>query len=164
MGLIMLGVRLIFAAAAMAVALGGCSSFSMPDWMPFKPAPPPLQTVQFGSEPPGAEVHTEQGQTCRTPCSLAVPPTSQSVSFAMDGFLPQTVQINLTPDVTPVPVEVALQSAAPPKPVKKPRPRKTVVRTKPAPKPAAATQSAPANPQPELSPFPPPPPANTLTR
>ncbi len=155
----MLRVRFIVSVASVAIgaALAGCSgsSLSMPDWLQFKKSPPPLQTLQFESEPPGAAVHTAQGQTCRTPCSLAVPPESQAVTFAMNGFLPQTVQVDAhqpehsffddtPPTLAPNPVAVTLQPAAPPrKPAMKPKPRKTVSSANPQPAPA--------------SPFPPPP-------
>ena len=36
-----------------------------------KPAPI-MDTVRFESEPPGAEAKTSDGQTCRTPCALAL--------------------------------------------------------------------------------------------
>jgi len=159
----MLRVRVIVSAAsiAMGAALAGCSGtslFAMPDWLQFKKSPPPLQTLQFESEPPGADVHTAQGQTCQTPCSLAVPPESQAVTFAMNGYLPQTLQVDVhqptqhplfddaPPTLAPNPVDVALQPTAPPRqPAMKPKPRKTV-------------SSANPQPAPTSSPFPPPPP------
>lgn len=70
-------VALVIAAATvtMASVLAGCSgsSASMPDWLSSK------QTLQFQSQPPGAEVRTAKGQTCQTPCSLQVQP-GKSVS------------------------------------------------------------------------------------
>jgi hypothetical protein len=160
----MFGARVIVtvATAAMAATLAGCSgsSLSMPDWLSLSKSPPPLQTVQFESQPPGADVRTAQGQTCQTPCALAVAPETQAVSFAKNGFLPQTVQIsagpppehsffeNPPPTLSPNPVEVMLQPAAPPPRAKPP--------LKPRPKPHKVSSSAPAA-QP-TSPFPPPPP------
>jgi len=138
----MFRVRLIVSAAAsvaIAAALAGCSgsSLSMPDWMSFSKSPPPLQTMQFESNPPGADVRTAQGQTCQTPCALAVPPETQAVSFAKAGFLPQSVQITAgpppehslfespPPTLTPNPVVVMLQPAAPPhRPPLKPKAHK----------------------------------------
>jgi hypothetical protein len=156
----MFRVRLIVSVAsvAMAAALAGCSgsSLSMPDWMSFSKSPPPLQTVQFESQPPGADVRTAQGQTCQTPCALALPPETQAVAFAKNGYLPQTVQItagpppdhsffeNPPPTMAPNPVEVMLQPAAPP-------PRKLPLK----PKPHKVSSSNPAAQQ--GSPFPPPP-------
>ena len=97
--------------------LAGCSgaSLSMPDWMSFHSSPPPPTALQFESDPPGADVRTAQGQTCLTPCSLTVPPENQSVSFAKNGYLPQTVKVtvrmpehgmfdNPPPDIQPNPV------------------------------------------------------------
>ncbi len=119
-------------------ALAGCSAspFSMPDWLTSKPSPPPLQTLQFISEPPGASVRSAQGQTCETPCSLPVPSESQSVTFAKNGFLSQTIQVSVgeppehslfsrspPPVLIPNPVEVALQPSRPThKRAMKPRP------------------------------------------
>jgi len=171
-------VHLIAAAtvATMSAALAGCSSMSayVPDWMSFH-STPSLQTLQFESSPPGALVRTAQGQTCIAPCALAVQPAPQAVTFALEGFLPQTVQVDLRPGdssgaLMPNPVIVTLQPVPPPvKPELKPRP-KPRPRPKPKPKPMAAPPAAPggaANPpgpppaqqpaQPETSPFPPPP-------
>src|ERR1700691_5844434 len=121
----MLRVRLIAAATFVVsgIALAGCSSASSPSWVPswlqVKPPPPPVQALQFQSEPPGADVRTVDGQTCRTPCTLALPVTAQSVSIALNGYLPQNVPIEVqqttdTPSLSPNPVAVTLQSSAPP--------------------------------------------------
>lgn len=150
--------------ALAAATLAGCSggSLSMPDWMSLKSSPPPPQTLQLESDPPGADVRTAQGQTCQTPCSLNVPPESQAVSFTKVGYLPQTVQVTIRipehsmfesppPDIQPNPVAVVLQPAGPPSRLRKP----------PTPKhprphtPAATPAAAPGN---QGSPFPPPPP------
>jgi hypothetical protein len=157
--------------ATMSAALAGCSSMSayVPDWMSFHSGPT-LQTLQFESSPPGAVVRTAQGQTCIAPCALAVQPSPQAVTFALDGFLPQTVQVDLRPGdssgaLMPNPVVVTLQSVPPPvKPMIKPKPRP---RPKPKPKPMAAPPAGAGAPpgtppeqqpaQPETSPFPPPP-------
>lgn len=85
-------------------------------------------------------MRTAKGQTCQTLCSLAVTPESQSATFEMDGFAPQTVQIAVAeradrsffakeppPALSPNPVEVALQ--AEPKQTKKPAERKAAVHT-----------------------------------
>jgi hypothetical protein len=133
-------VALIFAAAAgvMGLALAGCSdSSSWPGWLD---SAPPLQTLHFQSAPSGAILRTTKGQTCQTPCSLAVSPESQSVTFEKDGFTPQTVQVAVAeqtehsffardppPALRPNPVDVALQ--AEPKPAKKPAERKAAVHT-----------------------------------
>jgi len=170
----MLRVRLAAAAiVGMGVALAGCSSASAPSWVPswmtITPPPPPTLALQFESAPPGAEVRTPQGQTCKTPCSLALPLTSQSVNFALNGYVPQTVPVEVR-DATafaPNPVEVTLQAV--PKPAKPKPPRKTAATTTTAAKPAAppptpksARAPAPAQdsafPPPPTSPFPPPPP------
>lgn len=170
------------AAAVMGVALAGCSS--MPDWMPSPSMPdwfsssssgPQLQTLRFESDPPGADVRTIQGQTCFTPCALAVPSENQPITITKVGFVAQTIQVGVgpppehsfwespPPTLVPNPVRVVLQALAPPKPVRKPRPHgKTAERTHTAakltPAPARAGGPAPAPPpmqQQAPSPFPP---------
>lgn len=165
---------LVIVVTAIAPALAGCSGSSLstyiPDWLQPKPSPPPTQALQFESLPPGADARTEQGQTCLTPCSLAVPDANQSVTFVLNGYIPQTVPVAMSEggDLTPNPVTVTLQPIAPPpKPVRKPRKRPRP-RTAARPAPAAAPQQpaimAPeTEPPPALaSPFPPPPPAQAM--
>src|ERR1700732_3693399 len=144
----MLRVRLIVTASVVALATAGCSS-SLPDWMSFKSSPPPPTALQFESDPPGADVRTAQGQTCLTPCSLTVPPENQSVSFAKNGYLPQTVQVTVRmpehsmfesppPDIQPNPIAVVLQPAPPPHrmaPKPKPKPHRTAARASAPPAP-----------------------------
>jgi len=166
----MLRTRLIPAVVfGMAIALAGCTSATAPSWMPswltIKPPPPPTVTLRFESEPVGADVHTVDGQTCKTPCSIALPLTAQSVNFALSGYLPQSVPVEVAqagePNFQPNPVQVTLQSTQKPKPHKP----KAAARTKPparamaAPTPPAEDTSFPPPPQiaAPASPFPPPP-------
>ena len=122
--------REFFAAATAAVmgfALTGCASVmpSMPDWMTpswmtSKSSVPPMQSLRFESDPPGAEVRTAQGLTCKTPCEMMVPSEVQPVSIAKKGFASQTVQISVgdppkhsfwespPPTLAPNPVKVVL--------------------------------------------------------
>jgi hypothetical protein len=136
------------------LALGGCSSLSDT----FRSTPPEV-TVQLDSVPPGADALASTGQSCRTPCSVKVPPADFSVTFTMDKFQPATVpvQVVVTPGsfmsegtttVTPNPVTAQLQPA---KPVRK----RTPVRKPRKPKPAAAAPAAEA--PAASSPFPAPP-------
>lgn len=160
----MFRVRLFVITATVALSaatLAGCSSSPswMPDWMSFSKSTPPLVTTQFESQPPGADVHTSQGQACQTPCSLALQSQSQVVSFSKNGFLPQSVQItagepdhsffeNPPPTLSPNPVSVILQPAAPPphsRPPVRPRPR------------LHRASAPPPPPGGQPSPFPPPP-------
>jgi PEGA domain-containing protein len=135
---------IVIAAAAVGSVLAGCSdsSSSLPEWLSPKQSAPPLQTLHFQSEPPGANVRTAKGQTCQAPCSLAVTPESQSVTFEMDGFAPQTVQVAVAertdrsffakeapPALSPNPVEVALQAEPKQIQIKKPAERKAAVHT-----------------------------------
>ena len=55
-----------------------------------------MDTVRFEFEPPGAEAKTSNGQTCRTPCALALPTaTPLTVTFTLNGY--QTATENLEP-------------------------------------------------------------------
>jgi hypothetical protein len=133
-----------------------------------KPAPI-MDTVRFESTPPGADVKASNGQTCRTPCSLALPTSGPlSVTFTLNGYQPDTEDIqpitasNGVPQLQPNPVEVELTPAPPPpKPVKKKPVHKPVAKpaAKPKPKPktaapAAAPAPAPAPQQAAPSPWP----------
>jgi len=142
----------------------------MPSLLSPAPSPPPLATLQFESQPAGAEVRTSQGQTCETPCSLAVPSEGQAVTFSKPGFLPQTIDVAVgpvpdhsffesapPPSLTPNPVVASLQPAGPPprrRPVK-PRLRRTTSRVPAQPPPSfpPPQQQQPSG----ASPFPPPP-------
>jgi hypothetical protein len=153
-----------------ALLLGACSS--TPDWMSLdglKPAPA-MDTVRFESEPPGAEAKTSTGQTCRTPCALALPVTApMSVSFSLNGYQTETETvepisaIGSPTQLRPNPVTVEL-TPAPPQPAKKPVARKSSAKpagAKPAapkpaarPKPAAAAPAAPEAPTTQAAPWP----------
>jgi hypothetical protein len=139
-----------------ALALAACSSsdFSLDA---LKPAPS-VDTVRFESEPPGAEAKTSNGQTCRTPCALALPVEAPlTVTFTLNGYLPEsetiepTIQTGSPPTLRPNPVMVELTVAPPQpksaaKPARKPaaKPAAKPVAKKPAAKPAAQQSSAPA--------------------
>jgi hypothetical protein len=132
------------------LALAACSS--TPEWMSLdalKPKPA-MDTVQFESVPPGAEAKTSSGETCRTPCSLALPANStMTVTFTLAGYLPATENIEPVsmgtelPALNPNPVTVELTPAAPPPTSVKPtKPAKKPVAKKKAPKPAAKKPAA----------------------
>jgi PEGA domain len=57
----------------------------------------PTVPLQFESSPPGAEIKTSGGQTCRTPCALAVPAADFQVTYSLNGYQPQTIPVKLTP-------------------------------------------------------------------
>jgi len=133
------------------LALAACSS--TPDWLnldALKPAPA-LDPVRFESQPPGAEAKTSNGQTCRTPCALALPTGApMTVTFTLNGYQPDSEDIEPvstglgSPEMRPNPVQVELTPAPPPpKPVKKLAPKKKVA-VKPGAKPKASTAPAPA--------------------
>lgn len=135
-----------------ALALAACSSSS--DWLnldALKPAPA-MDTVRFESDPPGAEAKTSNGQTCTTPCALALPAAGPlTVTFTLAGYQPETQSLGVvsntgsTPTLQPNPVSAELTAAAPPPKAKKPVRKRVKTSAKPAPKhPAAA--AAPAEP------------------
>ena len=169
--------RQIVVIAACGLSLGACSS--MPSWMQFDlpKAAPSATTMQFESEPAGAEAKTSLGQSCRTPCSLAVSANEFTVSFSLQGYQPQTVPVRIVtstevspegetgaPRLVPNPVFVELQPGG--APARRPP---AVAQSKPKPKPPAAarpaapraapTAMAPSAPAPEAAPASPWPPA-----
>ena len=176
-------VRLLTAAsAAIGIALAGCSSSSSSsDW--FKPSPAAQQVTQFESQPPGANVQTASGQTCSTPCALALPMNSQVISFSLNGYVTQTVPLTIQqpegslfstppPTLVPNPV-VAMLQAAPPPPVSprklKPKPRRVAAKPQAATStPAMAAPTQPSIMAPEQAApardnvFPPPPPPSSF--
>ena len=69
-----------------ALTLAACSSAEFGNLDAFKPAPV-MDTVSFETEPAGAYVKVSNGQTCKTPCALALP-TDQplNVTFSLAGY------------------------------------------------------------------------------
>jgi hypothetical protein len=148
----------VFVIAGSALALAACSS--TPDWMSLdalKPAPI-MDTVRFESSPPGAEAKTSNGQTCRTPCALALPVNSPlTVTFTLNGYLPESESLEpisatgTTTSLRPNPVVVELTVAPPPpkQPAKKPAAPKKKAAPKAAAKPAQAPAAMSAAPAPQ---------------
>jgi hypothetical protein len=135
--------------------LAACASSSS-SWLDsLKPAPI-TENVQFESTPPGAEAKTSTGQTCTTPCSIAMPDSGPfSVTFTLKGYLPESEQVELvsqgdgTSKLRPNPVLVELTAAPPPPRAKKPARKRAAPKRTTAPKPAAAAPApAPAQPAP----------------
>ena len=161
-------------AALVGISLTGCSSALSSNSLSEQ-----RQTLNFESDPSGAEIRTTQGQTCITPCELTVPSQEQPVTITKNDYVQQTVQVtvgpqpdhsfwqNPPPTLVPNPVHVALQPVPKPKPVHRAGRHKSASRAhtasvsgthaaKTVPTQSAAppppTQSAAS------SPFPPPPP------
>src|SRR6516165_5418358 len=109
------GLSVVVAAVA-GVSLTGCSSA-----LSSNSSSEQLQTLKFESDPLGAEVHTAQGQTCKTPCELTVPSHEQPVIITKDDYTQQTLHVTLGPQpdhpfwenppptLVPNPVRVVLQ-------------------------------------------------------
>ena len=150
-----IGFVLTAIAATMSYALAGCSALKF-DLSSQSTPPTPPQTLQFQSEPTGAEVRTAQGQTCQTPCSLALPVESQSVIFAKNGFASQTVSIS----VDQPPAEHSLFSKSPP-PTLKPNPVQVLLVVAPPSQPFVQVAPQLAQPAPTLA-QPAPPPRETI--
>jgi hypothetical protein len=158
----------VVAIAACGMSLAACSS--LPNWMQFDTpsfmkSAPAATTMQFESEPSGAEARTSLGQSCRTPCTQAVTANEFTVSFSLPGYQSQTVPVRVVAAadgadaegarLVPNPVFVELQPGAPPAPMKKPAPVKkkpkpvaraapTAMAPEPAPAPAPASPWPPA--------------------
>jgi hypothetical protein len=138
----------VIAITACGFMLAACSA-AMPS-LDFLKSAPQSETLAIESEPPGAEAKTSLGQSCRTPCQLAVQPGSEfSVTLALSGYQPQTVSVRpeaegATPRLAPNPVQVTLQAVKPAK--KPPAQKKTPVAaaTRPAAPPPMAS-AAPTN-------------------
>ncbi len=115
----------VIAVIACGFMLAACST-TMPS-LDFLKSAPESETLAIESEPPGAEAKTSLGQSCRTPCQLAVQPRSEfSVTLALSGYQPQTVSVrpdaegaSAAPRLAPNPVHVTLQAVTP---LKNPRP------------------------------------------
>ncbi|WP_205995526.1 hypothetical protein [Pseudolabrys sp. FHR47] len=138
----------VIAVAVGGLLLAGCSSSS--DFFDGLKPGPTLDTVRFESEPPGAEAKTSNGQTCKTPCALALPVDAPlTVTFTLQGYQPEQEtlepvdQSGSLPQLRPNPVMVELTAAPPAKPAAKPRARKPAAKPSTA-KPAAAKPAAAA--------------------
>jgi hypothetical protein len=149
----------------------------------FKPSPT-SETLRIESEPPGAEAKTSQGQSCRTPCEVAVQTGNElSVTLALNGYQPQTVSVRseapppVERDSAPVPgsllspnpIYVELQPAPATPQAKRPVARKkkpaVAAARPPAPAPAPAPTTTASVPAPAPPPMPaaPPEPAPSAT-
>jgi hypothetical protein len=60
----------------------------------FELSKPATATLTIESDPPGADASISTGASCRAPCSLAAPVADEfTVSYALTGYLPQTVPV-----------------------------------------------------------------------
>ena len=151
------------AIAACGLSLAGCSGLSMPSMSGFSVGSPAATTIQFESEPAGAEAKISTGQTCRTPCAQSVAANEFTVTFSLNGYQPQTIPVRIAasqepidpntgsapaPRLVPNPVFVELQAVPPPQPTTRrrppPKPQQAPVAQRPAPPPPAAQAPAPA--------------------
>jgi hypothetical protein len=141
---------------------------SMPSLDFFK-STPETEMLKVESEPPGADVRTTQGQSCRTPCELSVPGGGEmSVSFELNGYQPQTVQVRAEsapgggygessgpPRLQPNPVFAELQPIKPPVAKRKaPARKKTVAKKKSEPVPEPTTSEQPGTSSPSATEYP----------
>jgi hypothetical protein len=153
----------VIAVAACGFSLAACSA-TMPS-LNFGSSSPPTEAVRFESEPPGAEVKTTLGQSCRTPCELTLQAGAElSGTFTLKDFQPQTVAIRPeaiagsdTPRLSPNPVYVELKKASALTPPKKKKKPPAVARVKPAAPVTASAATAPSTAEPPPMPSSPPP-------
>jgi hypothetical protein len=167
-----MSMKRVVSVSACALSLAACSS--MPSWMQFS-APrsaPAATTMQFESEPAGAEAKTSAGPVCRTPCSMAVTANEFTGTVSLPGYPPLTVPVRVvapeardpmstddpaSPRLVPNPVYVELQAVAPP-PAARRKPAPARAKPKPAPRQAPTAMAPPPAPAPApASPWPPPP-------
>jgi hypothetical protein len=142
----------VIAVVACGFTVAACSA-SMPS-LNFLSSSPPTEALRFESEPPGAEVKTALGQTCRTPCELTVQVAPElSATFALNGYQPQTISVRSeastglsSPRLAPNPVYVELRAVAVAPPTKKRVKKKPPDAAAPANSPVAS--AAPAAPPP----------------
>ena len=142
----------VIAIVACGLSVAACSA-SMPS-LNFLSSSPPTDAVRFESEPPGAEVKTASGETCRTPCQLSVAVAPEvSATFALNGYQPQTVSLRSdgggtfsSAHLAPNPVYVELSAAPPPPPAKKHRKKPAIAKVRPSNSVASAASDAPAAP------------------
>jgi hypothetical protein len=175
----------LLAIAASGFVLAACTSSDV-----LKTATPTVP-LQFESEPAGAEVKTSGGQTCRTPCALAVPAADFTASFTLNGYQAQTVAVKLLPPedmrggeeftavseprFTPSPVSAEMvkevrrpvrQKPRVPRPAAAPQPDAQAPAAQQQPAPSAPAASSPSSPWPSTSTPPPaspwPPAANPI--
>jgi hypothetical protein len=78
------------------LGLASCGSVAMLDFDAFKPKPKGAVLI-VESSPPGAEARASLGKTCHTPCSMLIGVADDfTVSFALDGYVPQTLTVHAT--------------------------------------------------------------------
>jgi hypothetical protein len=174
----------VIAVMACGFTLAACSSISSitTSSLNFMKSTPSSEALRIESEPPGAEARTSSGQSCRTPCELAVQASGEvSVTLALNGFQPQTVSVRpeapapaerdseiapAGPRLAPNPIYVELQPALTAPPAKKPVAPKKKKPVAAAATPARTAATAPvtaAAPPPATAPSPSPEPAASAT-
>jgi hypothetical protein len=80
------------ALVAVAFLLAACSSLADLDMFKARPL-----DLQLESQPAGADARTSLGPSCRTPCTLPITPGAGfAVTFALDGYQPRTVAVEVT--------------------------------------------------------------------
>jgi len=141
----------VIAVVACGFTVAACSA-SIPS-LNFLSSSPPTEALRFESEPPGAEIKTSSGQTCRTPCELAVQVAPElSATFALNGYQPQTVSIRSeggsgfasSARLAPNPVYVQLKAAEVAPAAKKRKKKPAIAHSNSSPVASAATP-APAS-------------------
>jgi hypothetical protein len=140
----------VIVVVACGFTVAACSgSASMPS-LNFLSSSPPTEALRFESKPPGAEVKTSLGQTCRTPCELNVQVNpGLSATFALNGYQSQTISVRSEASgglsahrLAPNPVHVELRPIPVAPPAKKRIKKKAPVAASHAKSPAPASSEA----------------------
>jgi hypothetical protein len=109
-----------FAIVMCGFGLAACSTSTIPGFDALKPKPT-TTVLLLQSAPADAEARSSLGGDCRTPCTMAIGVAGDfTVSFARDGYEPQTVTVHSTmsdggfmtapsPRLDPDPVSVTLE-------------------------------------------------------
>ena len=151
----------IIAILASGALLAGCSSWSVPSFdtsILRGSSSGSGVSVRIESSPSGAEARAPAGSTCRTPCTLDLPVgTVSNVTFALQGYLPQSVQVTVS--TTPGSADLTEAGVAQQVTID-PNPIFAQLEMAPPPPPPARRRAAPPKPRPQAQqPAPPPPPA-----
>lgn len=76
------------------LGLASCSSVTMPSFEALKPKPRGALLI-VESNPSGAEARASTGKSCHTPCSMLIGAADDFiVSFALNGYMPQTLTVH----------------------------------------------------------------------
>src|SRR3954454_15029594 len=102
-------------AVAGVLVVAGCSSWTPSwDWVPSMSMRAANVSLTIESDPPGADAKTSLGASCRTPCMIPVAADREfTVSYALNGYLPQVVSVAPRSAVSQVDVAASIDGGPP---------------------------------------------------